>query len=198
MRLTMSLCALTAAALLSMSCVSNKPIHYYTIEMPAAPANQSKPDGLTILIGNIDTPETLQDGRIRYRTGSNEAGAYEYHRWTERPGTMVREALMRALRSSGKYKRVFEASSSSTGDYLVRGKLHEFDEVDHGAIETRISLHVELIDMKTNSSVWDYMAERREPVNGKTVKEVVESMDKNLQQVIGEVTAGIDKFLLSQ
>jgi cholesterol transport system auxiliary component len=195
MRPTISLCSFAAAALLTASCVSSKPIHYYTIELPSAPANQSKADGLTILIGNIDTPEALQDGRIRYRTGSNEAGAYEYHRWTDRPGAMVREMLLRALRSSGKYQRVLEASSSSTGDYLVRGKLHEFDEVDHGAIETRISLHVELIDLKTNRDVWDYLAERKEPVNGKTVKEVVESMDRNVQQVIGEVTAGIDRFV---
>ena len=111
---------------------------------------------------------------------------------------MVRDSLVRALRASGKYQRVLESSSSATGDYLVRGKLYEFGEVDHAAIQTRISLQVELVDRKTNRDVWDHLAEREEPVNGKTVKEVVESMDQNLQQVIGEVTAGIDKFLLSQ
>src|SRR6266851_4788043 len=91
-----------AACLADAGCVSTKPVHYYTLG-PAAPrATQGKPDGLILLVGSIATPETLQDGRIRYRTGSNEAGAYEYHRWTERPGLMVRNALMRALRDSGK------------------------------------------------------------------------------------------------
>jgi hypothetical protein len=33
------------------------------------------PDGPTILIGTIVTPESLQDARIRYRAGANEAGA---------------------------------------------------------------------------------------------------------------------------
>jgi hypothetical protein len=85
----------------------------------------------------IATPESLQDARIRYRAGANEMGSYEYHRWEERPGAMVRDSLVRALRASGKYRRVLESSSSAIGDYLLRGKLYEFAEVDNPAIQTR-------------------------------------------------------------
>src|SRR3954451_3634375 len=106
MRSIISICSVTALGLIAASCVSTRPVHYYTIGAVSPPANQGKPDGLVILLGNIATPEALQDGRIRYRSGSNEAGAYEYHRWTERPGSMVRNALIRALRNSGKYRRV--------------------------------------------------------------------------------------------
>src|SRR5207245_5645000 len=128
------------------SCVASRPVRSYTIE-PASPASdRATPDGLTFLVGAI----ALQDGRIRYRTGSNEAGAYEYHRWTERPGSMVRNALIRALRDSGKYRRVLEAGSSTNGDYLLRGKLDEFDEVDRASVRTKISLHLELVDRKSN------------------------------------------------
>ncbi len=146
-------------------------------------------------MGDITTPEALQDGRIRYRTGSNEAGAYERDRWAERPGTMVRNSLMRALRASGKYQRVLEAGSLATGDYLLRGKLYEFDEVDSGSIQTKISLHVELIDRKTNRNVWDHLAEREEPVSGRSVPEVVQSLDRNLQRVVAETVVEVDKFL---
>ena len=38
----------------------------------------------------------------------------------------MRLSLVRALRASGKYRRVMEASSSAVGDYLLRGKLYEF------------------------------------------------------------------------
>ena len=184
-----------AGCLMSAACVSNKPVHYYTLGTPAAPQNQSKPDGLVLLVGNITAPEALQDGRIRYRAGSNEAGAYEYHRWTERPGSMVRNALIRALRESGKYQRVLEASSSTTGDYLLRGRLEEFEEVDHVSIQTRISLHVELVDRRTNQNVWDRTVDREEPVGGKTVADVVQSLDRNLHNVVTETVAAIDKFL---
>jgi len=176
-------------------CISTRPAHYYTLGANAPPAIQGKPDGLILLVGNIATPEALQDGRIRYRTGSNEAGAYEYHRWTERPGSMIRNALIRALRDSGKYQRVLESGSSANGDYLLRGKLDEFDEVDQAAIQTKISLHVDLVDRKTNQNVWDHTMEREEPVSGKSVVDVVQSLDRNLQHVVSETAGEIDKFL---
>jgi ABC-type uncharacterized transport system auxiliary subunit len=199
MRTMIAICVVLAAALAGASCVSTRPVHYYTIEPVSSPVNEGKPDGLVLLIGAIATPEALQDGRIRYRTGSNEAGAYEYHRWTERPGTMVRDSLVRALRASGKYQRVLESGSSATADYLVRGKLHEFGEVDNNAsVQTKISLHVELVDRKTNGNVWDHVAEREEPVSGKGVADVVQSLDRNLQHVVGETVAEIDKFLAAR
>ena len=111
---------------------------------------------------------------------------------------MVCNALMRALRSSGKYQRVLESGSSANGDYLLRGELEEFDEVDGASIRTKISLHVELVERKTNQNVWDQMLEREEPVNSKTVVEVVQSLDRNLQQVVIETANEVDRFLTSR
>src|SRR5947207_6146644 len=195
MRSLISICLVMAGGLVGASCVATRPVHYYTIQSAPPHSDQAKPGGLVLLVGAIATPEFLQDGRIRYRTGSNEAGAYEYHRWTERPGSMVRNSLVRALRASGKYQRVIESASSASGDYLVRGKLYEFGEVDNAAILTRISLPVELVDQKTNRNVWDRLVEREEPVGGKNVADVVQSLDRNLQQVVRETAEQIDKFL---
>ena len=197
MRFTISTC-LVIGGLMSAGCVVTKPVHYYTIEPVSATANQGKPDGLVLLVGSIATPETLQDGRIRYRSGANEAGANEYHRWTERPGSIVRTSLLRALRASGKYQRVLESSSLAAGDYLLRGKLYEFGEVDGASIQTKISLQVELVDRKTNRNVWDHVAEREQPVSGKTVPDVVQSLDQNLQRVVSETVVEIDRFLAAR
>ena len=198
MRFMTSLCLAIAGGLVSASCVATRPVHYYTIDPASPPANQGKPGGLILLVGDISTPEALQDGRIRYRTGSNGAGAYEYHRWTAQPGSMVRSSLLRALRASGKYQRVLESSSSADGDYLVRGKLYEFGEVDNASIQTKVSLQVELVDRKTNRNVWDRVVAREEPVSSKNVTDVVQSLDRNLQHVVSETAAEIDKFLAVQ
>jgi ABC-type uncharacterized transport system auxiliary subunit len=189
------LISLAAAGMLGAGCVASRPIHYYTIEPASPPANPGKPDGFILLVGNIATPEALQDGRIRYRAGSNDSGAYEYHRWTERPGSMVRNLLVRELRASGKYRRVLESSSSAIGDYFLRGKLYEFGEVDGATIHTRISLQVELVERKTGQNVWDRLIEREEPVAAKNVAGVVQSLDRNLHGVVGEAAAEIEKFL---
>jgi ABC-type uncharacterized transport system auxiliary subunit len=184
-----------ASAVLLTSCAPTRPVHYYTLTPPSAPTNQTNPAGPTILVGLIATPESLQDGRIRYRAGANETGSYEYHRWEERPGSIVRLSLERALRGSGQYRRVLESTSSTVGDYLVRGKLYEFAEIDNPAVETRISLRLILVDEHTNRSVWDHSFEREEPASGKNMKDVVASMDRNLQQVVASAAADIGQFL---
>ena len=183
------LCIVAAA------CVGGRPIHYYAINPPAASAAAPKPDGPALLIGRIATPEALQDGRIRYRSGSNEVGAYEYHRWTERPATIVQDLLLRTLRASGKYRQVQEASTAAAGDYVVLGKLYELDEIDNPGIRTRVSLRLELLDRKTGVVVWNRHYDRDEPVEGKTIHEVVLSLERNLQQVITAAASGIDAFL---
>ena len=96
----------------------------------------------------------MEDGRIRYRSGSNEAGAYEYHRWTERPDAMVRDMLVQTLRASGHYRQVQETSVGAAVDYRIRGKLYEFSEVDQPGIQTRISLQLEVVSGKTGLVVW--------------------------------------------
>lgn len=111
---------------------------------------------------------------------------------------MVRNALISALRDSGRYQRVLESGSSANGDYLLRGRLDEFDEVDQASIKTKISLHVELVDRKTNQSVWDHTTEQEEPVGGKSVVAVVQSLDRNLQHVVSQTAGEIDKFLAAR
>ena len=181
--------------IMSVGCVGGRPIHYYAINPPAAASAASRPDGPALLIGRIATPEALQDGRIRYRSDSNEVGAYEYHRWTERPASMVQDLLLRTLRASGKYRQVQEASTAAAGDYLVRGKLYELEEIDNPGIRTRVSLRLELLDRKTGMVVWNHHYDRDESVEGKTIHDVVLSLERNLQQVITEAASGIDAFL---
>ena len=53
----------------------------------------------------------------------------------------------------------------------------------------------ELIDTKANRGVWDHPFERQEPVSGKTVEDAVESMDRNLEQVVRDAAAQIGRFL---
>jgi cholesterol transport system auxiliary component len=181
--------------LTSAACVGGRPIHYYTIDHPAASAAAPRPDGLVLLVARITAPEVLQDSRIRYRSGGNEVGAYEYHRWTERPGLIVQELLLRTLRASGKYRQVQEASTAAAGDYLVRGKLYEFSEIDEPGIHTRVSLRIELVDRKTAMVVWDRDYVRDEPVDGKSMKYVVVSLEQNLKHVIGDAASGVEAFL---
>jgi ABC-type uncharacterized transport system auxiliary subunit len=180
------------------ACGKEHPIHYYAINRLPVTEAPARPDGLVLLVGRISVPEALQDGRIRYRSGSNEAGAYEYHRWTERPDAMVRDLLVQRLRATGHYRQVQETPASVVGDYLIRGKLYELSEVDEPGIQTRVSLQLELVARKTGLVVWGRTFNRNQPVQGKTMNDVVSSLDHNLQQVIADSASAIDTFLSSQ
>jgi len=111
---------------------------------------------------------------------------------------MISESLVRTLSASGKYRSVIEASSSATGDYILRGRLYEFDEVDGETIQTSISLRVDLVDMKIRQAVWGDLVQHEEPVRGKTIQDVVASLDRNLQAVVKETAEGIGHFLEAQ
>src|SRR5580698_4163996 len=186
---------IAATLLFTSSCVPHR-VQYYqlsTIVKPVAPPET----GPVILVGRIATPQALQDGRIRYREGLNEVGAYEYHRWTDPPGIMVREALIHVLRASGKFKSVQETASSAEGDYNLRGKLLEFSEVDSGGIATRVALDLELREIKTGRLVWTQTFTHDDPVQAKTVADVVQSLDRNLQVVLGNAATEIGAYVAS-
>ncbi len=48
---------------------------------------------------------------------------------------------------------------------------------------------------KTNRNVWDHLVEREEPVSGKDIADVVQSLDRNLRQVVTEAVSEVDQFL---
>jgi ABC-type uncharacterized transport system auxiliary subunit len=179
----------TVLALIASGCLPHK-VQYYQL---SAVDKQVPPAGAgpLLLVARIATPQALQDGRIRYREGPNEVGVYEYHRWTDPPGIMVRDSLIQILRASGRYKSVEEMGSSAVGDYSVRGKLLEFAELDGPGIQTRISLDLELREIKTGRLVWSQLLTRDDPVEAKKVSDVVQSLDRNLRAVLDEAAAAI-------
>ena len=193
-----SIYAIVLLGLFEAGCLDSRPVHYYTIEPPPAPVTPAALAGPALLVGNISASMELQDSRIRYRVGSNEVGAYQFQRWSDRPGTMIAESLLQALRASGKFRSVMDSSSSVAGDYQLRGKLYEFDEVDSETIQTSISLRVDLVDVKSRQPVWGELVRREEPVRSKHIQDVVASLDRNLQAVVKETADGVGHFLEAQ
>lgn len=182
-----------ATALLAVGCAPHKIQYYQLSAVPAQPA--LAPAGPMILVGHIAVPVALQDGRIRYREGANEVGAYEYHRWIEQPGMMVRDSLIMTLRSSGRYSAVQETGSGALGDYTVRGKLLEFAEIDNAGIQTRVTLDLELRESKTGRLVWNQTLTHNDPVEAKKVAAVAQSLDRNLQTVVTRASEAIGGYV---
>jgi ABC-type uncharacterized transport system auxiliary subunit len=176
------------------ACGGGRPIRYYTVELPPAPQPSTNVYPITVLIGRIGAPEILQDEPIAYRSGPNEIGTYNYHHWVEPPVRMVKVILIRQLRASGKYVSVTELGSSAQGEFVLRGRLYDFEEVDAGSTTALVTMDFELLDRKTAKTVWTHFYSYREPVQGKEISDVVSALDRNLRRGLTEVVSGMDAY----
>lgn len=194
MRHMVSLMFILLATMAMGACGSGRPIKYYTVNVPPAPAPSTSIYPVTLLIGHIGGPEILMDQPIAYRSGPNEIGTYRYHLWDEPPVRMLKISLLRQLRASGKYESVAELGSLAQGDYVLQGRLDDFDEVDTSGIAALVSMEFELYDRKDHKMVWSRFYSHSEPVQGKTIADVVSTLARNLTQGLSEVVSGLDAY----
>ena len=176
------------------ACRGGRLIRYYTVELPPAAQPSTNVYPITVLIGRIGAPEILQDDPIAYRTGPNEIGTYNYHHWAEPPVRMVKVILIRQLRASGKYQSVADLGSTVQGEFVLRGRLYDFEEVDAGTTAALVTMEFELFDRKTAKTFWTHFYSHSEPVQGKEIPDVVSALDRNLVRGLTEVTSGLDAY----
>jgi ABC-type uncharacterized transport system auxiliary subunit len=189
-RFTLVLLAMAACS----GCLGGRPIRYYTVELPPSPQPATSEFPITLLIGHIGAPEILEDQPIVYRSGRNEIGTYEYHQWAETPAQMVKIMLIRRLRASGRYQSVASLGSSAEGEFVLHGRLYDFEEVDKGSIAALVSMEFALFDRKTHKTMWTHFYSHSEPVQGRQISDVVAALDRNLEQGLAEVESGLNAY----
>lgn len=178
-------------------CGSPRPMRYYTLEAPATSVHAEVDTyPVTLLVGRISAPHVLRDDRIAYGMTEVELGLYYEHRWSEPLPEMLQTMMVEKLRASGKYKAVQKITSSSRGDYILRGHISSLNEMDlPSGIVGRFAMQLELFQPKTGSVVWTQSYNHDEPVSGKKVNDVVEALKKNVQTGLNDLTAGLDAYL---
>jgi len=191
-----SRCLIVATLFLAAAaCGAVRPIKYYQLEIPPPTAAAASPVfGVSLQVGNIESPPIMRDGRILYQVGTHEVGAYEYHRWVETPDRVVQDSLIRLLRSSGKFQSVETPRNVIKPDYIIQGKIYEFSEIDKPQVFARVSLEIELHDTKTGRTVWSRIYTNEESVSGKEVPDVVHSLDQNLGHGLSQIVTGLDQY----
>jgi ABC-type uncharacterized transport system auxiliary subunit len=187
-------------ACLAAGCVSARSPRYYRLNLaPVAAQSDVSPFQVSILVGRLNASRILRDDRVVYGMSDVEMGVDEYHRWTEPPTEMIEELLVQQLRHSGRYKSVQRISSTARGDYLLRGRLGSLNEIDDPAgIKARFNIQLELFDQKSGSVVWTGSYSHDDPVEKKTVTAVVESLQKNVNAGIEQLTASLAQYFASR
>lgn len=186
---------LLCAALLA-GCGAARPSKYYQLTLPSN-NSADPPDGalpVTIVMGPLLSSHLYREDHIVYSSNGEAMGTYEYQRWAEPPTEMMEQILLRALRSSGRYRAVYAQHSSIRGDYLLHGQLYDFKEMTGSPMSARLSLELELRNTKTGDSVWTHLYNHDEPVSGKDVSAVVAALDRNVQRATNEFIASLAQY----
>lgn len=186
---------LATLAVLLGGCGHMQPVRYYEISYPAAAPLKQEPLNATLLVRAFATSHLYREDRIVYGSNSEQMGTYQNERWSEPPAEMLQNALVRELRSTGRFRTVTPLRSDSNGDYVLTGHLYDFKEVSGNGIVARISFDAELRDLKAGKTVWTYTYNHDEPSNGKDVASVVAAIDRNVQRSAQEVESGIQQAL---
>jgi ABC-type uncharacterized transport system auxiliary subunit len=187
----LSLCVVLLAG-----CGAARPSKYYQLTVPgndsADPPGDAYP--VTIVMGPLLSSHLYREDHIVYSSNGEAMGTYEYQRWAMPPTEMIQRILFRALRSSGRYRAVYEQHSTIRGDYLLHGQIYDFKEVTGSPISARVVLELELRDTKTGNTVWTHLYNHDEPVSGKDVSAVVAALDHNVHRATNEFAASLAEY----
>jgi cholesterol transport system auxiliary component len=189
------LLAMAALALGLAGCGKIKPINYYDINYPPITPTVQDPVDASLLVQRFAASDLYRANSIVYGSPGLEMKTYQNSLWAAPPTEMLRDALVRGLRSSGQFRAVMTFRSDSRGDFLVTGHLYEFKEVDASPIVARLSYDVELRDQKTARTIWKFSYNHDEPASENTVNAVAEAMSRNVQRSVQEVQGGIQLAL---
>src|SRR5580704_740139 len=193
-RITVSTLALAVS--LVAGCGAARPSKYYQLTVPAdsPPATNSNVLPITLLIGRVTAPALYREDQIVYSSGGENMGTYEYQKWSEPPTEMIAEVMLRQFRASGRYHGVYTLRSDIHGDFLLHGHLYDFKEVGGNPLVARVTMELELREIKTSAVVWTHFYTHDELANGKDVGAVVAALNKNVQQGIAEFRASLDQY----
>lgn len=198
-----SLRRLTSVALaigLLSGCGAARPIKYFQLTVPSEAAQVEKADAafpVTLLVGSLMTSHLYREDRIVYGNGREQMGTYEYQRWANSPTEMIEEVLLRRLRASGRYQAVYYQRSSTHGDFALLGRLYDFSELTGSQFSARVTLELEMRDLKTGATVWTHDYTHDEPVVGKDVRAVVVALDRNVQRGVSEILTSLNQYFAS-
>jgi cholesterol transport system auxiliary component len=191
------LIAAAACLIVVAGCGAERPVHYYTLDQPAAVTESAEPHvySVSLLVARVRATQLLEDDRIVYGVSQVEMGVYGSQRWAEPPPEMIETMLVERLRATGQYKSVERLAGAARGDYVVRGRLISLKEMDlPSGIVGRFTMELDLFDPKTGTVVWSQTYSHDEPVAEKAVSAVVEALQRNVETGLGQLTAGLGQY----
>jgi ABC-type uncharacterized transport system auxiliary subunit len=182
-------------ALLLAACGAPRPIKYYALSYPSKNSVASDAVNASLMVRTFEASPLYMDDKMVYGFDTPEMGTYEFSRWANSPVEIMQIALVRGLRSTGRFQAVYTVRSDPNGRFILGGHLYDFKEVDSpSSVVARLDYIVYLRDRKTGKTVWNYSYTHDEPATEKSINAFVLAMDKNVQKSVQDVDNGLAEY----
>ena len=180
---------------IGMAACGSPAVRYYVVDPGPAPVRASAmPLPVTLLVARVTSSSLYRADRLVYASGPLQLGVYEYHRWASPPADLMQNILIDSLRSTGQYRSVSKVGTNIRGSYILRGQLNALDESDKPTLSGRFSFQLELFDPKAGATIWSDSYVHEEPVNGKTVADVVDALDRNVRAGMDQMVGNLGQY----
>jgi ABC-type uncharacterized transport system auxiliary subunit len=182
-------------AVLEAGCAGVRYPRTYVLDLdaPAAAAAPARPARAgTVAVRDFAYADYLGDGRIVYRPTRTEVAYYEYHRWAMSLRRMITDSFAGRLRGMAAFTRV-DALRSANTDYVLTGAIERLEEVDDGReVQAVVELSAQLVDTRTQKTVWQHAEAASEPVRKRDVPGVVSSLSAATTRAIEALIASLE------
>jgi len=179
------------ALLVAASCGGVPKTHFYTLQLPP-PAPSDAKTGYVLGVERFHASEALRDDRIVYYETPTQLNYYEYHRWVSGPARMLEELVARKLDRAGVFADVRRLSSGMGADFILRGRVLNFEEVDGEAgVHGRVALELNLVRASDGATVWSDTRLVERPAEGTGVPGVVKALNASSEQLMNESLTGL-------
>lgn len=179
-------------ALWAASCGSVPKTNYYTLRVPPPPAARDPKTTAVVGVERFRAADVLRDDRIVYYASPTELNFYQYQRWSADPATMLTEIVARRLEQFGIFTAVRVLPSREPVDYLVRGRVLNFEEVDSVAgVKARVALEMMLIRVRDHKILWSDSRQEESAPEGKGVPAVVQAVNAASERLLDGALPGL-------
>ena len=173
-------------------------MHYYVLDIPTPAPQTRTPAAYAVTITPFRAPDQLEQDRIVYRPSAVEVDFYDYHRWAQRPVSVLTHALAERLRRQNVFASVFIFDGRTKADYMIRPRLERLEEVDSpGNVGVRVEMFADVVELKTSRTVWSGSASHNGKVSEGEVKAVVAEMSRGVEDCLAQLAAGLENFAKS-
>ena len=179
------------SVLLLISCSHVPETHYFTIDYPLVPAENTNGHGV-LWVKKFDTDDLYSQDKFVYQISDYEVKFDNYRRWVSTPAELLTLQAVAHLRACGAFKRVTMVQPRDRNYLVLSGRIIKFQEnlkgTDHSA---QVALWIQVTSEPGHKILWSGLLQQKVRIEGASENAILKAMSEAVQNGFSEL---VDKL----